>query len=452
MTWEILQQLRHAAIRRSGRYLVVDLRTPHHVLSTSVRNGGLTTHVRHLVNHQSCEGTAHDARFREITDLGQEAYHAAVCAEIALPPDETVTMGTAANMNYAAMKTLRDSGIEVTAVVTAGVASNAVAAGDPAAWRETSRGMEKVPPPAAPTLAEATAVAGTINTLLVIDTPLTPGALARTLITMVEGKSAALQRLAVPSCYSQDLATGTGTDQFCIAAPLAAPATTDAASGTAAAVAAAGADSRDAAPAVSGVTGHPAHPGAVTDDAERPTVVTAASPHMKFGEIVGAAVRDATLEALRWQNGLEPSYTRGLFHALGRYGIKLETIFDALAGQLEPADLELLRKNSNAAFYEPLVGAAAHALATTLDRVRHGTLPPSAALDAVVQQAALLAASMAARPDRWIEFRARLLATALTIRERQGGVELTRDTVGAQARPLILAAVALGWSEKWRPS
>ena len=37
---------------------------------------------------------------------------------------------------------------------------------------------------------------------------------------MTEGKSAALQRLAVPSCYSPDLATGTGTDQYCVAAPV----------------------------------------------------------------------------------------------------------------------------------------------------------------------------------------------------------------------------------------
>ena len=42
---------------------------------------------------------------------------------------------------------------------------------------------------------------------------------------------------------------------------------------------------------------------------------------MKLGEIIGVAVRDATLEALRWQNGLEASYTRGLCHALGRYGV-----------------------------------------------------------------------------------------------------------------------------------
>ena len=61
------------------------------------------------------------------------------------------------------------------------------------------------------------------------------------------------------------------------------------------------------------------------------------TPHVKFGEIVGRAVRTATLEALRWQNGLEPSLTRGLFHALGRYGVREQTIFEDLEGLLEAA-------------------------------------------------------------------------------------------------------------------
>ena len=87
-----------------------------------------------------------------------------------------------------------------------------------------------------------------------------------------------------------------------------------------------------------------------------------------------------------------------MFHALGRYGVTEATIFDDLAPFSSEADLELLRKNSKAAFYEPLVGAAAHALAAVLDRVRHGTLPASVARDAIVQQAATLAASLAAQP------------------------------------------------------
>jgi hypothetical protein len=49
---------------------------------------------------------------------------------------------------------------------------------------------------------------------------------------------------------------------------------------------------------------------------------------MKLGELApSSAARRATTEALRWQNGLEASYTRGIFHALGRYGREEATIF-----------------------------------------------------------------------------------------------------------------------------
>ena len=128
------------------------------------------------------------------------------------------------------------------------------------------------------------AYAGTINTMLLHQPAVDAAALARVVVTMTEGKSAALQRLAVPSKLHVDLATGTGTDQYCIAAPL----------------------------------------------AERPPL-TSASPHMKLGELVGLATREATMEALRWQNGLEASYTRGVFHALGRYGVREATFFDDIA-------------------------------------------------------------------------------------------------------------------------
>lgn len=375
MKWELLRETPGAVVRRSGRFLVTDLIGPHAVLSTSIRNGGQARDVRHLVNHQSCEATAHVERHRVITDRGLGHYHDHVCAEIALPARVTAVMGTAANMNYAAITTAADQGLEVTAIVTAGVEGNATCAGDPASWRETEAGIERVP-----------AYAGTINTILLINTPVTPSTLARAVVTMTEGKSAALARLSVPSRQSPDLATGTGTDQYGVAAPR-----------------------------------------------EGPRTMTSASPHVKLGELIGAAVRDATMEALRWQNGLEASYTRGVFHALGRYGVKEATFFDDIAAFLDGPDLELLRRNGKAALYEPLVGAAAHAMAAVLDRVRHGTLPPSVAADATVQQAATLAAGLAARADRWPEFRAALHATA-----------------GDGPKPLVLSAIALGWREKWR--
>src|SRR5262245_57224470 len=308
MDWDILARLAQATVRRRGRFVVADLLDDHRAISTSSANGGQCDHLRHLVNHQCCEGKDHHGRFH--TTIA-ETYHDEVCAEIGIAPARTAVMATAANMNYAACTTKSDFDVEVLAVVTAGVETNAVCAGDPASSRELNDGVVPVKP------------VGTINTILLCNTPLSAAALARTVITMTEAKSAALQRLAAPSCYSADLATGTGTDQYCIAAPLAGPRT-----------------------------------------------LKFASPHMKFGEIVGLAVREATLEALRWQNGLEPSYTRGLFHALGRYGIKENSIYDRLAILLDPDDFELLRKNNKAVFYEPLVGAAAYAAASVLDRTR----------------------------------------------------------------------------------
>jgi len=375
MTWEVLATLHAATIRRGGRFLVADLLEPHRTMTTSVKNGGQSDEVRHLVNHQSCEGSGHDARFHVITGRGQEAYHDTVCQELGLAPAITAVMGTAANMNYVSIATERDAGVEITAVVTAGVQTNAVCAGDPANWRETPEGTSKV-----------AALAGTINTMLLVNRPLAASAMARAIVTMTEGKSAALQRLAVPSCYSSDLATGTGTDQFCVAAPLAGE-----------------------------------------------TPLTSTSPHMKAGELIGLSVRRATIEALRWQNGLEASLTRGLFHSLGRYGLKEANVFDELAALLEPGDLELLRKNSKSAFFEPLVGAAGHALASVLDRTRHGTIPDSTARDAMIQQAATIASSLAARPDAWPEFRAQL-----------------HQVAGTDPKTLVLAAIALGWKAKWR--
>src|SRR5580704_95989 len=361
---------------RSGRFVVAELLVPHRVLSTSARNGGQREGLRFLVNHQSCEGTDH--RERHAVIMGNESYHDSACREIEIDPALAAMMQTAANMNYAAVVAASDSDVTVTAVVTAGVHGNAACAGDPAAYRETESGWEKV-----------AAVPGTINTMLLINHVLTEGALARAVTTMTEAKSAALQRLAVRSLYSSDFATGTGTDQYCVAAPLESD-------------------------------------GGVKE-------FTSTSPHSKLGELIGVAVRDATLEALRWQNGLEVSSTRLLFHALGRYGVREADFFNELTPLLSERELELLKRNFQSVVYEPKVSAAAYAIAAVLDRIRVGTLPAAAARDIFRQQLATMASSLAAKPDAWPEFYARLA-----------------DIDPEQAARGVYSAIALGWSEKWR--
>jgi adenosylcobinamide hydrolase len=388
MEWEVLATLDGGRIRRAGRFVVVDLDGPHRVISTSARTGGEATGLRRLVNHQSCEGAGHDARAHLMLDEGPERYHDRVCAEIGAAPLETAVMGTAASMHYVAVVRERDGDVEAAAIVTAGVHGNATCAGDPARWRETAGGVVR-----------ASAVAGTINTMLVISRPLSAPALARAVVTMTEAKSAALARLAVPSRSSRDLATGTGTDQFCVAAPL------------------------------------------VTDGVPP---LTSTSPHMKLGEIIGVAVRSATLEALRWQNGLEPSYTRGVCHALGRFGVTEAALMAAVAAHLDDASSELLRRNQIAVLMDPLVTGAACAIATVIDRVRYGTLPASIAADALVQQAATMAVSVAAAPGRWSAFRAELHDAA-----GASVADAGRDGDALDPLPLVAAALALGWREKW---
>lgn len=359
--------------RRGGRYFIVELTRPHRVLATCPVNGGIREDLRFLVNHQSCEGAAHAARAAHLKLIGPEGAHREVCDELGLPATETATMGTAANVEYTALASEKYEDIEVTVFATAGVYGNAASAGDPALWHETAEGWKRAFDPS-----------GTINLIVLCSAPLTPGALARAAITVTEGKSAALARLAVGSRYSPDLATGTGTDQFCIAAPLA-----------------------NGAREFSGT-----------------------GPHSKLGEILGAASRNAVLEALRWQNGLEPSYTRSLAHALGRFGLNETALRERIAALLSEADAALLAANWIAVLHEPLASAHAYAAAAVLDRLRYGTLSQEVAEEAVRAQAAGLAAAMAARMELWSDFHARL--------------------AGMPPLDMLVHAVALGWEHKWR--
>jgi hypothetical protein len=119
-----------------------------------------------------------------------------------------------------------------------------------------------------------------------------------------------------------------------------------------------------------------------------------------------------------------------VFSALGRFGVREETFFADIAAYLSETDLELLQKNSKSAVYEPLVSAAAYAMAAVMDRARHGAIPQGAAVEALRQQAATLATALAAKPYLWEAFRGQL------------------DE--ADPAKLALRAIALGWSSKWR--
>ena len=385
-----------ALVARRGRHVVAELRTPAKVLSTCSVNGGFRTDVRHLVNHQSCEPVKHQERFAFITGLGPEGYHNSVCAELGLAAATTAVMGTAAAMQYLGLVTHTYGDLSITAIVTGGVTGNAGSAGDPAHYDEADGKWVRTAPADVAAKPPGTH-SGTINTLLLFSAPLSDTALARAVMTMTEAKTSALLELAIGSKSSWRLATGTGTDQYAIAAP---------------------------------VTGSSAR--------------TWTGKHTKAGELIGRAVREATLEALRWQNGLEPSYTRSLFHALGRFGLKEEEFKEQIARWLDTAQCQLLKDNWNPVIYEPQSAAAAYALASVLDRTLAGTLAPSTAREALIGQAALLAAGLAARPGEFAALRAELVPAL--------PVDLTAvpEKLLPAAMELVTRAIALGWQRKWQ--
>lgn len=364
----------HFEAVRQGRFLVVALKQPHRVVSTSGRTGGVSEVVTHLVNHQSMEARMHMERHNLIARMSEEEYHDLVAKELKLDPAKAAIMGTAANMNYLGRRTFEFRGLRVDAFVTAGVEGNATRPGDPAMWYEGEKGMEYIKP-----------VSGTINTIVVINKPLTPAAMERAVVTMAEAKTSALLELGVGSRYSSHLATGTGTDQFIVASPL--------------------------------------------DPSQRQ--MRWAGPHTKLGELLGNAVREATVEALRWQNGMERSHTRSIMHALGRFGLTEEKLLARLKGLLPEVYFGLLTENKMAVLWEPRVAATAYAYASVLDRLQYGTLPEEGAGETLRDQAASVGVALSGKSAAWPDIWSKIEVNP-------------KDRVSP-----FVQGLALGWIERW---
>jgi len=358
---------------REHRFLRVELLKPHWVMSTCSINGGLRQDLRHILNCQTCEGSALHPRAQTLHLMSREDQHTRNCDEAQLPTTLTAELSTAANMDYVALWDASYEDAQVTVAVTAGVEGNAGRAGDPAQWHEGVDGYLPTKP-------------GTINIILLCHQSLSPGALARAVITLTEAKSAALADLAIPSRYSTHLATGTGTDQFAIACPV-----------------------------------------------EDPQRFHWSGHHAKLGEIIGQAVHHAVLEALRWQNGLEITRTRNLFHALGRYGLNEKMFREWLSqGSAESPQRLFLLDSVPMVIHDPHVSASAYALAAILDRQGVGALPESSAHEAVLWQCALLASALAGKPQSF-----------------GGFVQRLSELPPLPVNSLLMQTLLWGWEAKW---
>ncbi len=362
----LLDDTERYRLTRDGRVLRARLKRPHRVLSTCRVNGGLREDLTDLVNHQCSEGVGPPPPVP--TDPAD--YHAHLCAGAALPAATTALMSTAANMQCATLGRAAFDDLEVVVAATAGVLGNATRAADPACWHEEPGGCRRLPPGArdaqakpgaAPSAPEAGQ--GTIVTLVFINRPCTPAALIQAAVMVTEAKSTAVLDLRMPSLQSPRLATGTGTDQLAIAAPLAGPA-----------------------------------------DWERHW----AGSHTTLGELVARATQEAVSRCLLLQNGVCAELRRSICAALGRHGCDQAALLAQAGARLDAALAQQFEQNLLAIIHDPMSAAAAYALAEVLDLIDTGVLHAEATREAILNQAALLAAAVAVAPERFPALRQRL--------------------------------------------
>jgi len=223
------------------KVLVVRFPEARRALSTS---DGLLE-ARAALNHAGHPQLWHKlgVRFMEQDGRGGKAYadyvHEQTAGRLQLDKTAVARMSTAADLDNLAVVTKHYGPLTVTVLATAGAKSNAIRTGVDAG-----------------TYIEGNTPAGTINIMLLTNIRLTDAAMARALITVTEGKTAALQDLNVPSTYTKTvLATGTGTDSIIV---------------------------------VSGRQGPPA---------------SYTGGHSRIGELIGKASYEAVVEALGKQNG-----------------------------------------------------------------------------------------------------------------------------------------------------
>lgn len=242
--------------------IVVYFKGPRKVLSTSVYNGGYHEDYKAVYNYDAKQGSGMPCEV--LADTYTE--HMKLISErLAIDPYKVTGMGTAASMENAVIESMSYRDLTVTAIVTGGIETNGGRVGDPADYYKPLEKPDKF---------------GTINIILILDSDMPPGTLARALVTCTEAKTAAIQELLAGSNYSTGIATGSGTDQTIIVA-----------------------------------------------NTESNLYLEGAGKHAKMGELIGKVVTLAVKKALKKQSGLCPEKQHDIFRRLKRYGILPDTLW-----------------------------------------------------------------------------------------------------------------------------
>jgi len=188
---------------RQGRALVLMLPNDgFRVLSTSFGRGGFVDSPEAVVNISGMGGKVELQSMMKGLEYFNEC-NRLYMTKLGLDPERSIPFGTAANMDNASVMSLTsENGVKVSIAITGGIRHNGGRAGDPASYDEAGAAFD--------------VGGGTIITMISIDADLTDSAMYEAMLIAAESKSCVIQDLQARSLYSQDVATGSGTDQVAI--------------------------------------------------------------------------------------------------------------------------------------------------------------------------------------------------------------------------------------------
>ena len=243
-------------------------------------NGGYREDLSAVFNHQLSQENINkygDGGILDfLNDLSADFYD-----NLNLRSDKLSGLITSADMEHysIACESYRD--IEVMAISTAGVRVNAVSAGDEASYYEINGQYDFDINQDNPNDNHNSNKPGTINTLIFINCKLDESSLLLAEMIAVEAKAVALRDLMTSSNYSDEIATGTGTDGIAIFSNL---------------------DSENA--------------------------IENVSKHAKIGELIAKAVINSVKESLAKLQWLTPSYQLNAFTRLDRFKYNMDDFYE----------------------------------------------------------------------------------------------------------------------------
>lgn len=289
-------------VLKSSDTILVKFGPKRNGIVTSWLNGGYSEDLSAVFNHQLSQENIDKYGDGGILDFLKDL-SAGFYRGLDLRSERISGLITSADMNHYSIACEKYRDIEVMAITTAGARVNAVSAGDVASYYEINADyrydLEDNPNNNLDINQDDSQInsqesnqdnnqqnyqnpnkPGTINTIILVNTKLDESSLLLAEMIVVEAKAVALRELMVSSNYSNDIATGTGTDGIAIFSNL---------------------ESED-----------------FTDNV---------SKHAKIGELIGKVVIDSIKDALAKLQWLTPSYQLNALVRLDRYQYNLDDFY-----------------------------------------------------------------------------------------------------------------------------